>query len=112
MLKDNSPGMDLYRLLRTGGSEESFSLPETYQHVDHSLRTVRELDQAGHLRLDDSLKKKDTVAVLSEALAHLGSYHRRPALMRKGDRLFHIDRNLLLYYQNRLAGFSAPGLEN
>jgi hypothetical protein len=42
---------------------------------------------------------------LSEALAHLKSFHRRPAMARRGDRLFHFDRNLILYYQNRLAGF-------
>ena len=39
-----------------------------------------------------------------DALVHLSSYHRRPAVERRGDRLFHVDRNLLLYYRNRLAG--------
>ena len=62
------------------------------------------MEQGGKLKLDETLKSKDTVAVVSEALAHLGSYHRKPALRRQGDRLFHDDRNLLLYYQNRLEG--------
>jgi glycerol-3-phosphate O-acyltransferase len=104
LLRDSGPSMDLYRLLRTGGPEESFGLPEAYRRVEETLDTVRSMEQQGKLKLDDTLKNKDTVAVVSEALAHLGSYHRKPALRRQGDRLFHDDRNLLLYYQNRLEG--------
>jgi len=48
---------------------------------------------------------------VGDALAHLKSYHRRPALIRRGDRLFHEDRNLLLYYHNRLTGFGLPTWE-
>ncbi len=105
LLRQRCPQLDLYRLLRTGGPEESFSLQETYNRVAQALKTARELSQEGRARLCDTLSSKDTVAVVSEALAHLGSYHRRPALLRRGDRLFHGDRNLLLYYQNRLTGF-------
>jgi glycerol-3-phosphate O-acyltransferase len=105
LLRDRCPQLDLYRLLRTGGEEESFSLQETHNRVARALETARRLSQQGKVRLCDTLSKKDTVAVVSEALAHLGSYHRRPALSRRGDRLFHGDRSLLLYYQNRLSGF-------
>ena len=59
------------------------------------------VDDVGHLVLGKRF----------EALAHLKSYHRTPALIRKGDRLFHTDRNLLLYYQNRLDGFGLPMME-
>ncbi|MBW1870784.1 MAG: 1-acyl-sn-glycerol-3-phosphate acyltransferase [Deltaproteobacteria bacterium] len=111
LLLENNPNIDLYRLLRTGGSEESFALPDAYRRVDQCLAIVRKLEQQGRLKLDQTLKDKDTVAVVSEALAHLGSYHHRPALKRRGDRLFHIDRTLLLYYQNRFEGFDAPELE-
>jgi glycerol-3-phosphate O-acyltransferase len=105
LLRHHCPQMDLYRLLRTGGPEDSFSLREAYNRVASALETARRLSQQGKLRLCDTLSQKDTVAVVSEALAHLGSYHRRPALRRRGDRLFHGERNLLLYYQNRLSGF-------
>lgn len=105
LLRDHCPQMDLYRLLRTGGPEESFSLQEAYNRVSRALETARQLSQQGKVRLCETLSNKDTVAVVSEALAHLGSYHRRPALSRRGDRLFHGDRSLLLYYQNRLSGF-------
>ena len=76
------------------------------------LDAARKLSQQGKVRRCDRLSKKDTVAVVSEALAHLGSYHRRPALSRRGDRLFHGDRSLLLYYQNRLSGFGGFGMES
>ena len=111
MLLENNPNIDLYRLLRTGGSEESFALPDAYRRVDQCLAVVRKLEQQGRLKIDQTLKDKDTVAVVSEALAHLGSYHHRPALKRRGDRLFHVDRNLLLFYQNRFEGFDARELE-
>ena len=105
LLRQRCRDMNLYRLLRTGGPDESFSLQEVHNRVAAALDTVRKLRQQGKVRLCESVGEKDTVAVVSEALAHLGSYHRRPALCRRGDRLFHDDRNLLLYYQNRLSGF-------
>jgi len=111
LLRNRCPEMDLYRLLRTGGSEESFSLQEVHNQVSRALDTARKLSQAGKVRLCETLSEKDTVAVVSEALAHLGSYHRHPALSRRGDRLFHGDRNLLLYYQNRLSGFGGLATE-
>jgi glycerol-3-phosphate O-acyltransferase len=109
-LRDRNPGMDLYRLLRTGGAEESMPLTEAYRRVERMLESLRAAAAAGRVRLDGSLGRKDTVALVNEALAHLKSYHRQPALARRGDRLFHIDRNLLLYYQNRLDGLGlVPG---
>jgi len=104
LLGDKNPGLDLYRLLRGVGVEESFSLADVYRSVEDTLDTVHMLNQRGKLRIDDIVTRKDPVAIVSEALAHLGTYHRKPALVRRGDRLFHVDRTLLLYYQNRLAG--------
>ncbi|MBN1945971.1 MAG: 1-acyl-sn-glycerol-3-phosphate acyltransferase [Bradymonadales bacterium] len=104
-LKQRAPEMDLYRLLRTGGPEESLPLTEAYQLAERLLDRLRALASQGRLRLDDTIQSGDAHHVVTEALAHLGSYHRRPGVVRKGDRLFHADRNLLLYYQNRLAGY-------
>jgi glycerol-3-phosphate O-acyltransferase len=103
-LRERNAGMDLDRLLRTGGAEESMPLTEAYARVERALDGLRARAAAGEVRLDASLGEKDTVALVNEALAHLRSYHRQPALVRRGDRLFHVDRNLLLYYQNRLDG--------
>ena len=110
-LWEKCPGMDFYRVLRTGGPEESIPMTEAYSRVDRTLGTLREFEQDNRLRLDESIRGKDTGAVVGDALAHLKSYHRRPALLRRGDRLFHIDRNLLLYYHNRLTGFGLPTWE-
>ena len=32
--------------------------------------------------IDDTLARRDTASIVNEALAHLASYHRRPAVMR------------------------------
>ncbi len=107
LLRERNPGMDLYRLLRTGGAQPSFPLTEVYARLEDTLARVRALEAKGCLRLDETLARGDSLAVLAEALAHLGAYHRRPAMVRRGDRLFHEDRNLLLYYGNRLARHAA-----
>ena len=110
-LKGQNKELDLYRLLRTGGSQSSLALPEAYEKIAHINDILRRLEQQNVLNLDDTLKQGDPVVVMSEALAHLKSYHRRPALIRRGDRLLHIDRNLLYYYQNRLDGLGLPELQ-
>jgi glycerol-3-phosphate O-acyltransferase len=110
-LRGRNRDQDLYRILRTGGMEESVPLKEVYQGVERDREILRNLESKGGLRLDETVKTRDPVAVVSEALAHLKSYHRTPALIRRGDRLFHKDRNLLYYYQNRLEGFDLPAME-
>jgi len=110
-LRGRNRDQDLYRLLRTGGMEESVPLKEVYQGVERDREALRGMSDRGRLRLDDTVQNRDPVAVVSEALAHLKSYHRTPALIRRGDRLFHKDRNLLYYYQNRLEGFGLPDRE-
>ncbi len=104
LLRDRNPAMDLYRLLRTGGEEPSIPLPEVYERLDRVLGAVRRAAAEGRVRLDGAAAGGDAVAVSSEAQAHLSSYHRRPALERHGDRLVAADRNLLLYYGNRVDG--------
>ena len=101
-LKFANPECDHYRLLRTGGKYESFPLRDIYSRLETNINQARSLASQGKLRLDQSLQTKDPIAIASEALAHLRSYHTTPAMERHGDRLFHKDRNLILYYQNRV----------
>ena len=109
-LRERAPEMDLYRLLRTGGTVDSLALSEAYERVDRALRSLRKLAARDELRLDGVLTQADVPTVVNKALTLLGSYHRRPAVVRRGDRLFHQDRNLLFYYQNRLEGYPlGPG---
>jgi glycerol-3-phosphate O-acyltransferase len=103
-LKERNLGIDLYRLLRTGGADESLPLQEVHERTDRVLGTLRALAADDRIKLDETVRTGDATKVVDEALAHLGCYHARSALVRRGDRLFHVDRNLLLYYQNRLSG--------
>jgi len=105
-LKESNPGVDLYRLLRSGGTQASMPLPDTYRRFNRYLKVLQKRAQKGEVRLDETLQGRDTIAMVSDALAHLKEYHINPVMERRGDRLFHHDRNLILYYQNRL-----PNLE-
>jgi glycerol-3-phosphate O-acyltransferase len=100
-LREKAGDMDLYRLLRSGGPEASLPLPTLYERVDLALAEARKLEAAGELVLSPGLKTRDGAWVASHAMTLLGSYHRKPALERRGDRLFHNDRTLIFYYQNR-----------
>ena len=102
MLKEANPDLDLYRLLRTGGRQESFAMTHFYQRLQQTLALVEKWEKKGLVIRDAPLKKGDPISICNEALAHLNGYHRYPTLIRKGDRLFHHHRNLLLYYQNRV----------
>lgn len=110
-LRQRNPDLDLYRLLRTGGASDSAPLGETYHRLDRTLEVLRQAEDQCRLRLDGALKRMDAPRIVSEALVHLKNFHRRPAMERRGDRLFHTDRNLILYYQNRLTGFGLEGQE-
>lgn len=110
-LRDLNPGVDLYRLLRSGGSEESVPLEAVYRRLEATLRSLRRLADRGRIRMDRTLSGGDTVLMVGEALAHFQSFHQHPAIVRKGDRLYHQDRNLIYYYRNRLTGFGLSEVE-
>lgn len=101
-LQETNPDLDLYRLLRTGGAQSSLSLTEAYDRMEKLRKFLLKKEKMQAIRLDPVLHQDDPVAILANALAHLKSFHQPPALERRGDRLFHLDRNLLFYYQNRV----------
>ncbi|MBI2567488.1 MAG: 1-acyl-sn-glycerol-3-phosphate acyltransferase [Candidatus Schekmanbacteria bacterium] len=108
MLVADNPGVDLFRLLRTGGTTESFSMYQVEEAMIRVLDAVRQLARAGAVRCDERLAKSGAEQLISNALRYFGTYHRRPVLERRGDRLYAVDRNLLYYYHNRATGY---GLE-
>src|SRR4030095_12524535 len=87
-LQEANPDFHLYSLLRTGRGHARLPLPEAYRRSLRTLDRLKKREKEGKIRLDDSLKNLDPVALLSEALAHLKSYHTQPVLERRGDRLF------------------------
>ena len=95
----------LYRFLRSLG-------PETSLPVDQLLATLqRLLDELGALADDGGIQLGRVVSsrraedVLNHAIRRLQTYHTRPVIERRGDRLHVGDANLLLFYRNRLEGY-------
>lgn len=102
MLQRDNPEMDLYRLLRTGGRSPSVTRADLARETERVIDALRRSPRGP--RLADELSR-DPELVVDDALRAYGSYHAHPAAVRRGERVFHEDRNLLLYYGNRLRGY-------
>ncbi|MBX3181972.1 MAG: 1-acyl-sn-glycerol-3-phosphate acyltransferase [Polyangiaceae bacterium] len=102
LLGEANPGMDRYRLLRTGGGAPSFPHGLVVSRVGELLAAIRE---AGAPLVAGEMLGATPLQVVDDALRHFKSFHTRPVAERRGDRIFHEDRNLLLYYSNRLSGY-------
>jgi glycerol-3-phosphate O-acyltransferase len=103
ILRRSNPELDLYRLLRTGGALPWIGASELAGEVDGVRTTLRGL--AGGPRLDRALESRDARAIVDDALRHFATYHTTAALVRRGEQIYHRDRNLLLYYSGRLRGY-------
>ena len=103
MLRRANPELDLFRLLRTGGDVPSFPMQDVHREVQLWLDALAELPSPP--RLGEVLRRGDVADVVADALKHFGTFHSRPAAVRRGDRVFPEHRNLLLYYGNRLNGY-------
>ena len=106
LIKRENPDLDLYRLLHTGGRVPSFSATEVHEQTARQLAWLKQMDEGP--RLGEDLQGGDVRAIVRDALRHFSVYHRRAAAVRRSSRIFHEDRNLLLYYGNRLDGYPEP----
>lgn len=111
LMRDRNPSLDLYRLLRTGGDEESIVLTDVYARVDSLLSRIGAMVEAGRIQLDPRLAGKPVSEVVSDALRHFGTYHSHAVVERRGDRLFAGDMNLLYFYHNRMVGYGLEAKE-
>ncbi len=102
-LTAKNPGLDLYRFLHTGGEVASIPRAALALEVERLTKELGEL--RGGPRLGSELERLDALGIVDAALRYFGTYHTRPAACRRGDDIFHEDRNLLLYYSNRLRGY-------
>lgn len=109
MIRHANPGIDLYRLLRTGGRQQSFALQDVLDSLAKLKGEVQGLADQMKLRIEPRLVGQEPEAVLQEALLHFASYHTTPVAERKGERIFPENMKLLLYYQNHLAGYGLDG---
>lgn len=108
-LRRQNPGVDLYRLLRTGGAADTLQLSTVAREVDRVRGRLVAMEAEGKVRLEARVRRDPADDLVMHALRSLGTYHSRPALQRTGDRLASPDRNLLLYYRNRLDGYGLEG---
>ena len=109
MLKARHPELDLYRLLRSAGDGAGIAMAQLAEQLGRVLKAVRQHGHQGRLRLDELVAKGEPITIISDALKCFSSYHGKPVLRRRGDRVFPDDMKLLLYYHNRLRGY---GLEH
>ncbi len=103
LLERKNPQLDLYRLIRTGGTTPSLPITNVAREVDSTLAAIGELPLRP--RLGSELGQGDTLDIIADALRYFGTYHTEPAAIRRGDRVFHKDMKLLYYYGNRLRGY-------
>ena len=86
-------------------AEPSLELREVYRQTRRLQSELIGIARRGGVRLTHNLESMEPEDIVAEALRHFGSYHKRAAATRQGDRLFATDRNLLFYYQNRVEGY-------
>lgn len=106
LLRHHNANMDLMRLIRAGGRVEDFSLFEVYQFTNLLIAALRRMASQQQIRLSPILETGDAEEIIADGMRHFATYHRTPAVLRKGDRLFVGHRSLLFYYQNRLEGYA------
>jgi glycerol-3-phosphate O-acyltransferase len=112
LLRKQHPKLDLLRLLRIGGGgDDTFDLSQVHDETARLLFELRALEKRGAIRLAPGLRTDGVEDVVADGLRHFAIYHTRPAVTRRGDRMHPTDRNLLLYYQNRLEGYGLSRME-
>ncbi len=103
MLRSEAHGIGLYRLLREGQAHTGFVIDAVRGELAALLERLRAVADGGRVILDRALAARDGDDVLTRALIHFGVYHAEPAVERRGNRVFVLNRGLLYYYRNRLA---------
>jgi len=105
-IRGRHPELDLYRLIRTGDEGTGIPVRDLVRNVAFTLAALRQRDAEGQITLDrDTVAQGDAAATVQAALRHFGTYHARPVMVRRGDRVFTEDMTVLYYYSNRLRGY-------
>jgi glycerol-3-phosphate O-acyltransferase len=90
---------DIYRLLRAPAAALAVPVSAVAADVDRLRDRFAENPAWGAIH--PAHARAPSEAVVDDAVRGLGSYHTRPALVRRGDDLVASDLKLLFYYQNR-----------
>ena len=102
-LTQHNPGVSAHALASLSGTPQAIPLSQIYREVSALTGQLEALREQGLVRLDRALVSDDAVGIVTLAIRHLGSFHRRAVLTRRGDMLLPHDIPLLLFYANRLA---------
>jgi len=100
-----APGLDLFTLLRTT-SGDVHDPDEVVSALARVRTRLVDLEAAGRVRLDDTVRTAPAEVLVQKAVATFGMYHVRSALDRVGDDLVVRDPKLLFFYGNRLAAYT------
>lgn len=102
MLRMQNPGVDFYALLRLPVEEQIFQIDEVRQMLRLAVNRLKELEQAGEVRLSGTLTLK-VDELIADGVANLGVYHAEaPLLFNKQGNLQTEDIRVLYFYHNRL----------
>jgi len=96
---------DIYRMLRAPSSVLAVPAADVAADVDALRHRIAETPSAGSVH--PQFATASAGEIVEDAVRGLGSYHARPALIRRGDDLVAADLKLLYYYQNRTAHLPA-----
>ncbi len=109
MLRHRHRELDMYRLIRSGDEGAGTAITTLVERVLRVWQALRAREARQELHLEEGVVQSgDAAAIVQTALRHFGTYHTKPVLARRGDRVFSEDMKLLFYYSNRLRGY---GLE-
>ena len=83
LLSERNRDLDLYRLLRTGGGEDSMELSWIYRVMEAVLEEMRHLRDRGELLVARELADAAVTDVVADALRYFASYHNHHVLVRR-----------------------------
>ncbi|MCO4770202.1 MAG: 1-acyl-sn-glycerol-3-phosphate acyltransferase [Deltaproteobacteria bacterium] len=109
MLAQVRPGLDLYRRLLLGPEDRVFSTQEVDAELDHVLKALRVMRDAGTIRLNRALTTGTATDIRHAAIGQLGMVHSVAAVRDRGDGTILLEEpKLALYYANRLENYPLP----
>ena len=107
LLRQRFPRLDTFQLAVLRRAERQISREAFLRALERTLAGIQTRVARGVLRQELPGGGASAEAVLADALARFGGYHKQPALEAEGDQLS-VGPKLSLYYGNRLRGY---GLE-
>ena len=109
MMRRGRPRLDLLRLLRATEGETSCGTREVLVGLSALLDALRERPTDAGPHLSTAMKRigadRDAETLLRRGLELFSAYHRPAVAVRRGDRIFPENPELVFYYHNRLAGY-------